>query len=1024
MKFIGRKYRFRTVKALKVCVAAVAAIAALRGAGKAAAQTLTWDSGGASPTNPADGGGTWDTTSSKWSNGSSDSTWVSGDIAVFGHAHGAAGTVTLSTGITANGLTFNAPGSGAYTIAGTAQITANTTFSITANGTQATVSAPIGGSGLLNIAGSNGGSVTLLGTNTYTSATQISSGSLILDSASAINTQPLTIDAGATLDINASMNLGTSSIYTNGNVTIASGATLGFNNSSSSITYGFISGTLAVNGSLVLPAYSTFNYTSGSITGNPITVNSASIVNFGSTANTGEFDFVGSSGSSTVSTTSPNYTLPAGITLKLEPSGGTSNLSAEVAVNNGTILINAPAGGSATYNQGSNTLTNNAQFTVQATGTPSAAPIVSVGQFTNSTTGYFNVDTSTTLHGNISNSGTLTVAAGATLSVTTGYFNQVAGTLALNGGLAVTEEFAYNGGTITAPITLGSDSILILGSTSNPATFVLSGSGINLIVESSNLAISPGITLDLDSSLYDSVTANSNLSNNGVVAFPGYGATFGVTNLTNNATLNVSPTIFPSLVPSISATQLVNSATGNFNVSGGFEIDASLFVNSGTITVASGQTLNFEGVSKAVFNQTSGAITVSAGGNLTLATGDLFNISGGTISLAAGTTPAELTIPSLTWPNPTVAQNPATDVASITTTTPGSGQSPGAINFSNGPAINVADPNATLTISADITGIGLSKMGPGTLILSGTQGFNGTLQVAAGTLTIGPSAVLSKITAINVSSGAILNILGSTGSAPVTNAGTINFPALASGIHAVLLHNLPLTTGLKSTVSPAANHSNRTYLTLGALTFTGTTNAWLGQLDLTSNDLDVQSGSLAVITNQIKTGYAGGAWTGQGIISSAAAADGSHLTTLGVILNGTTYSTAAGSLGMFDGTYPAATDVLVKYTYFGDANLDGAVDGSDYTLIDAGFHNKTLTGWMNGDFNYDGVVDGSDYTLIDNAFNTQRASLGSNPLAILAGSTAQVAAVPEPASAGWIAMGTLGLLLRRRRMTTVRVIRS
>ena len=60
----------------------------------------------------------------------------------------------------------------------------------------------------------------------------------------------------------------------------------------------------------------------------------------------------------------------------------------------------------------------------------------------------------------------------------------------------------------------------------------------------------------------------------------------------------------------------------------------------------------------------------------------------------------------------------------------------------------------------------------------------------------------------------------------------------------------------------------------------------------------------------------------------------------------------------------------MKYTYYGDANLDGKVDASDYSLIDNGYLNH-LTGWYNGDFNYDGVINGSDYTLIDNAFNMQ-----------------------------------------------------
>jgi hypothetical protein len=125
-------------------------------------------------------------------------------------------------------------------------------------------------------------------------------------------------------------------------------------------------------------------------------------------------------------------------------------------------------------------------------------------------------------------------------------------------------------------------------------------------------------------------------------------------------------------------------------------------------------------------------------------------------------------------------------------------------------------------------------------------------------------------------------------------------------------------------------------------------------------------------------------------------------------------------LTSFEGLTVPSTDILVKYTFYGDANLDGAVDGSDYTLIDAGFNSAgSLTGWQNGDFNNDGVVDGSDYTLIDNAFNTQGASLGTNPLALVAGATAQIAgggsAVPEPTTFGLVGIGAVGLIGRRRR---------
>jgi hypothetical protein len=127
-------------------------------------------------------------------------------------------------------------------------------------------------------------------------------------------------------------------------------------------------------------------------------------------------------------------------------------------------------------------------------------------------------------------------------------------------------------------------------------------------------------------------------------------------------------------------------------------------------------------------------------------------------------------------------------------------------------------------------------------------------------------------------------------------------------------------------------------------------------------------------------------------------------------------------LTSFEGSSVSASDVLIKYTYYGDTNLDGKVDGSDYTQIDYAYladrsNPGSMTGWSNGDFNYDGVIDGSDYTLIDNSFNAQGAALSGQ----IAGPTAQfggsspASAVPEPAMLGILGMGAAALLGRRRR---------
>jgi autotransporter-associated beta strand protein len=238
----------------------------------------------------------------------------------------------------------------------------------------------------------------------------------------------------------------------------------------------------------------------------------------------------------------------------------------------------------------------------------------------------------------------------------------------------------------------------------------------------------------------------------------------------------------------------------------------------------------------------------------------------------------------------------------------------------------------------------------------------------------------------------------------------------------------PITIGTGSTlaISIGSNASagvTRGVLTVPTITFASSTS---GQLDISTNALDITGESLASVSSQVKTAYANGTWTGPGITSSAAAADSSHLTAVGVILNTTDGVTplygSGNTLGLFDGANPAATDVLVKFTYYGDTDLSGVVDGSDYSRVDAtylaenlvnGSPTNPISGWFNGDFNYDGVVDGSDYTLMDNAFNSQGASLAAS----VASPTAQVggSAVPEPATLGVLAIGAMGLLGRRRK---------
>jgi len=295
--------------------------------------------------------------------------------------------------------------------------------------------------------------------------------------------------------------------------------------------------------------------------------------------------------------------------------------------------------------------------------------------------------------------------------------------------------------------------------------------------------------------------------------------------------------------------------------------------------------------------------------------------------------------------------------------------SPDAVTFNNSAG------NYTLSGTGGVAGAGgLTKLGSDTVTLATTNTYTGATNVGGGSLILAVAGALPSGTNLNIGSGA-----------------------------SVMAENL----------------ETRYALTVGSLTVTG-------KLDLNSNGLIVHNGSIGVVASLLQSGYNGGGWNGSiGIVSTTAANNSSHLTALGVIINDTgangNASTGTPLYSTFNGAPTADGDLLVKYTYYGDANLDGKVDGTDYSRIDNAYladetHPGEYTGWYNGDFNYDGVIDGSDYSLIDNAFNTQGVALTSE----IAEVTAQIAgshgasAVPEPTAFGLFVIGTCGFLGRRR----------
>jgi autotransporter-associated beta strand protein len=314
-----------------------------------------------------------------------------------------------------------------------------------------------------------------------------------------------------------------------------------------------------------------------------------------------------------------------------------------------------------------------------------------------------------------------------------------------------------------------------------------------------------------------------------------------------------------------------------------------------------------------------------------------------------------------------------------------------------------------LTVGGAISGAsGLFITGPGTVTLSAANSYTGFTNVAAGTLTIG-SASSNASTSLIVAASATLNVNGSLTGTPTlaVNGGAVHFGAnTTSAISPVNFTSIDLNNN--GTITVGAPSPHRTVLVTSALTFSDST----GLIDLGANDLIVKGGSLGDITNDITQGRNGGSslWTGTFGITSSSAAAMPTTTALAVEVNDDGLGNAL--MTTFDGQTVSDGDILVKYTFVGDADLSGKINSTDYGLIDNGFA-KGLTGWRNGDFNYDGVVNGDDYTLIDNAFNTQ----GAVSFAALATPAEAIAtSVPEPTDLLLLALA-VGLLIRlpRRR---------
>lgn len=164
----------------------------------------------------------------------------------------------------------------------------------------------------------------------------------------------------------------------------------------------------------------------------------------------------------------------------------------------------------------------------------------------------------------------------------------------------------------------------------------------------------------------------------------------------------------------------------------------------------------------------------------------------------------------------------------------------------------------------------------------------------------------------------------------------------------------------------------------------------IATLDLSNNEMVIDYTGTSPLAGTLSTGLgrwiayanAGGAWDQPGVKSSFCNAG-----TFGI-----GYGEASAALGLagsntttWNGQVVDATSVLLKLTYYGGSDLDGAATESelDHMLDEGNWKEAGL--WTDGDYDYSGDVDEADFDLaMNNLFATPVGRPGDGTLPPLA----------------------------------------
>lgn len=316
-----------------------------------------------------------------------------------------------------------------------------------------------------------------------------------------------------------------------------------------------------------------------------------------------------------------------------------------------------------------------------------------------------------------------------------------------------------------------------------------------------------------------------------------------------------------------------------------------------------------------------------------------------------------------------------------------------------GTAAHAVSVNAPVTVAAMSLDSGASYTLSGQQITIDTPMF-GAIDATFGAHTIAAPLKLNRDTRITVDGGAALHVnnLLDSPAAIVTKAGTGTLD-----VNRVRARKIKVEEGTLKMQDGG-----------GASAVDGVAVDASAKLDLRNNSMVIRAQEIGTFESGAYTGVLGMVATGRGtdglwnhvggITTSMSDATANSLTTLAVALASETQY--AG--GVFDGVSVADGDVIVRYTWHGDADLNGELNGDDYFYLDSHIlQSGSVFGFHNGDFNYDGELNGDDYFLLDSTILYAQAY----------GSAPGLTAIPEPGVGllGFAGAMLWGALSRKRR---------